>query len=114
MGILGKSVGVATLAGVAEGHDVPPDVLTGTIHWLWKGGSDLMDKLDVYRRTALEGAKFCRNEGCEVVGHLKDFKVCPQCKTAWYCCAACQKEHWTAGAHKEKCGRFAVCYRALS
>jgi hypothetical protein len=30
------------------------------------------------------------------VGHLKDFKVCPQCKTARYCGAACQKEDWTA------------------
>jgi hypothetical protein len=32
--------------------------------------------------TALKGAPYCVNEGCTVVGHLKDFKVCPQCKTA--------------------------------
>ena len=53
---------------------------------------------------ALQGAKHCFNDGCEVVGHLKEFKVCPQCKTARYCGAACQKEDWTTGGHKEKCG----------
>jgi hypothetical protein len=50
---------------------------------------------------------YCQNEACEVVGRLKDFKVCPQCKTARYCGDACQKEDWTTGEHKGKCGKLA-------
>ena len=46
--------------------------------------------------------------GCEVVGHLKDFKVCPQCKTARYCGDACQKQDWTTGGHKKTCGTYAA------
>ena len=53
---------------------------------------------------ALVGAKYCQNDGCTVVGHLKDFKVCPQCKIARYCGAACQKQDWTTGGHKAACG----------
>jgi hypothetical protein len=30
----------------------------------------------------------------------------PQCKTARYCGDACQKQDWTTGGHKEKCGTF--------
>jgi len=56
----------------------------------------------------LKGAKYCCNDGCEVVGHLKDFKVCPQCKTARYCGGACQKEDWTTGGHKTTCGTFTL------
>jgi len=41
--------------------------------------------LDVFRRVAQEGHTYCVNEECEVVGQLKEFKVCPQCKTARYC-----------------------------
>jgi len=77
---------VATPAGFMEGHDVPPDVMTGVVHWYRKGGSlDPSDLLDELRRRMLEGDKYCHNEGCEVVGHLKEFKVCPQCKSARYC-----------------------------
>jgi hypothetical protein len=47
--------------------------------------SDVLEVLNVLRRTALEGRSYCFNEGCEVVGQLKQFKVCPQCKTARYC-----------------------------
>jgi len=91
-----------------EGHDVPPDVLTGVAHWLRGGGHvDLAGPLDDLRKIALEGFKYCYNEGCEVVGHLKDFKVCPQCKTARYCGDACQKHDWTTGGHKATCGTFA-------
>jgi TPR repeat protein len=85
VGHVGRADGVATSAGVMEGHDVPPAVLTGVVHWLRKGGHDPVHKLDEYRRLALEGAKYCRNDGCQVVGQLKDFKVCPQCKIARYC-----------------------------
>ena len=31
VGHVGEAVGVATSAGVMEGHDVPPDVLTGVV-----------------------------------------------------------------------------------
>jgi len=52
--------------------------------------------------------KYCHNEGCEVMGHIKDFKVCPQCKWTRYCGEACQKHDWTTGGHKAKCGTFAT------
>ena len=104
VGHVGEAAGVATSAGVMEGHDVSPDVLTDVLHWLRKGGHNTVDKLDKFRRAELEGAMFCVNAGCEVVGQLKDFKVCPQCKTARYCGDACQKQDWTAGGHKDYCG----------
>jgi len=91
-------------AGVTEGHDVPPDVLIGMLHWLRKGGHDPVLELEVCRRKALEGGKYCHNDGCEIAGQLKDFKVCPQCKHTRYCGDACQKQDWTTGGHKEKCG----------
>ena len=105
-GHVGEAAGVAPSAGFMDGHDVPPDVLTGVVHWLQKGKHNPIDKLDQFRRAALEGSKYCFNGGCEVVGHLKDFKVCPQCKYARYCGAACQKEDWTTGGHKATCGTF--------
>jgi hypothetical protein len=109
VGHVGEAAGVATSAGVMEGHDVPPDVLTDVLYWLRKGGYNSIDgiyKLDEFRRMAVEGDKYCMNEGCEVVGVLKDFKVCPQCKTARYCSDVCQKEDWTTGGHKATCGTF--------
>ena len=81
-----EAAGVALSAGVTEGHHIPPDVMTGVLHWLRKGGHDPVDNLDAFRRLALVGGKICHNEGCEVVGLVKDFKVCPQCKTARYWC----------------------------
>jgi len=98
---------VASSAGFMEGHDIPPDVMTGVLHWLRMAGeSHLVEYLDMLRTAALEGAKHCRNEMCEVMGLLKDFKVCPQCKTARYCGDACQKQDWNAGGHKAMCGKF--------
>jgi len=108
IGHVGESAGVATSAGVTEAHDAPPDVLTGVLHWLRKGGSNAIDELDALRKEALEGSNYCYNEGCEVVGRLKDFKVCPQCKTARYCGDACQKQDWTTGGHKATCGTFCL------
>ena len=108
VGHVGEAAGVATPAGVMQGHDVPPDVLTGILHWLRKGGHGTVDKLDMLRRHSREGAKYCHNEGCEVVGQLKDFKVCPQCKTARYCGAVCQTQDWNAGGHKVTCGTFHI------
>ena len=87
VGHVEETAEVAARAGVMEGHDVPPDVLTSVVHWLRKGG-------------------------CEVVGRLKDFKVCPQCKTARYCSDACQKVDWTTGGHKATCGTSAYRSRA--
>jgi TPR repeat protein len=113
IGHLGEADGVATSAEVMEGHDVPPDVLAVVVHWLRKGtkqqdiqkGTD--DALCEFRIRAREGVKYCYNDGCEAVGHLKDFKVCPQCKTARYCGAECQKHDWTTGGHKATCGTSA-------
>jgi hypothetical protein len=80
--------GVAMSAADIEGHDVPPEVLTSVVHWLRKrgvtGGPSVLDYLEAFRRAALEGAPYCDNDGCDGVGHLKDFKVCPQCKAARY------------------------------
>jgi len=105
---VGEAAGVAASAGILEGHDVPSDVLTDVVYWLQKGGHNLLQALEEFRRKVLEGGEYCHNEGCEVVGHRKDFKFCPQCKTAMYCGAACQKQAWTAGGHKEKCGTTAA------
>ena len=101
-----EAAGVATSVVVMDGHDVPSDVLTGVVHWLRNGGHDVVTNLDELRNMALEGGAYCRNETCDVVGQMKDFKVCPQCKSARYCGAACQKLDWTTGGHKEKCGTF--------
>jgi hypothetical protein len=101
-----EAAGVATPAGVMEGHDVPPDVLTTVIHWLRKGRHDVVQKLTNCRIRASEGVPYCYNDGCEVVGQLKDFKLCPQCRTARYCGAACQKQDWTTGGHKATCGTY--------
>ena len=77
---VGEATGAATPAGVMEGHDVPPDVLTSVVYWMRKfcvtGQRTLSEELDGCRMWALLGDKYCVNEGCEVNGHLKDFKVC--------------------------------------
>jgi len=117
VGHVGEAAGVAAPAGVMQGHDVPPHVLTSVMHWLRKGctldvegvhgnGNPLF-LLDGLRKDALEGAMYCYNETCQVLGQLKDFKICPQCKSARYCGAACQKKDWTTGGHRETCGKFA-------
>ena len=106
VGHVEEAAGAATSAGDTRGHDIPPDVLDSVVHWLRKGGHNPGTKLEGLRMTALVGARFCRNDGCEVMGHLKDFKVCPQCKAARYCGDACQKEDWTTGGHKSSCGTF--------
>jgi TPR repeat protein len=104
IGHVGEAAGVAASAGVMEGHDVSPDVMTDVVHWLRKGGYAEVDYLGELRIIALEGAMYCENDGCEVVGQLKDFKVCPQCKATRYCGDACQKQDWTTGGHKAACG----------
>ena len=106
VGHVGEAAGVSTSAGVMEGHDVPPDVLAGVVHWLRKGGHNAVEHLDLFRIEALEGVPYCVNDGCQVVGLLKEFKVCPQCKTARYCSDACQKQDWTTGGHKATCGTY--------
>ena len=104
VGNLGEAAGVDTSAGVMEGHDVPPEVLTSVLYWLRKGGHNPVHKLEVFRRSVFQKGNYCCNEGCQVLGLLNDFKVCPQCKTARYCSDACQKHDWTAGGHKATCG----------
>jgi hypothetical protein len=94
---------------------VPLDVLTDVVHWSRKGCMtgqyNLFDVLDGFRREALEGAKYCYNAGCEVTGQMKDFKVCPQCKTSRYCGEVCQQADWITGGHKAKCGTYASHFR---
>ena len=108
VGHVGEAAGVAALIGDMEVlHDVPRDVLADVCCWLRKGGHNMSVMLDEYRREALEGGQHCHNEGCQVLGQLKEFKVCPQCKAAQYCGAACQKQDWTTGGHKEMCGTSA-------
>ena len=97
---------VATPGGGMEGHDVPQDVLNSVVHWLRRGLHDPFAALYVLRKNALEGAAYCRNEGCELVGQFQDFKRCPLCKTARYCGDACQKEDWTTGEHRASCCKF--------
>ena len=106
--------GVAMSAAEMEGHDhVPPDVLTSVVHWLRKvvvaegQPPSLLDYLEDVRSATLEGARHCCNDGCEFVGLLKEFKVCPQCKITRYCSAACQKQDGKAGGHKRTCGTSA-------
>jgi hypothetical protein len=103
--------GGATSTEVMDGHDVPPNVLTSVVHWLQKGRHDPIDR---FRDIALEGGNYCCNDGCSVVGLLKDFKVCPQCKTARYCGDACQKADWTTGGHKATCGTHNMRIEHLS
>ena len=55
-----ESAGVAKSAGVMEGHNIPPDVLTGVVHWLQKGRYNPSAELDLFRSEALEGARYCR------------------------------------------------------
>jgi len=104
VGNVGEAAGVNTSAAVMEGHDVPPDVLTSVIYWVHRGEGNASKALEVYRGEAMKGGKHCRNDGCEVVGLLKEFKRCPQCRTTRYCGAICQNEDWIAGGHKETCG----------
>jgi len=116
VGHVEEAAGVATSAGVIEGHDIPPDVMIGVLHWLRKGCAtgqhDPLEVLNGLRFGASEGNRYCHNDGCEVVGHKREFKVCPQCKTARYCGDACQKQDWTTGGHKDTCGTFA--YKGVS
>ena len=107
VGHVGEADGVAAPAGVTEGHDVPPDVMTGVVHWIRKGGHDPVNVLEALRSLEVEGGTYCVNDGCEVVGPVKKFKVCPQCKDARYCGDVCQKQDWTTGGHKETCGTIA-------
>jgi hypothetical protein len=104
-----EATGVAMTAADMEGHDVPPEVLKSVVYWLQKacvtGGPTPLDYLEELRREAVEGLPYCINDGCEVVGHLKDFKVCPRCKIARYCSDACQKQDWSE--HKATCGTYA-------
>ena len=105
VGRVEEAAGAAASAGFMDGHDVPADVLADVVFWMQKGcvtgQYHLSEELHGFRKEALEGARFCANDGCEVVGHLKDFKVCPQCKTARYCGDECQKQDWTTGGTRQ-------------
>jgi tetratricopeptide (TPR) repeat protein len=56
----------------------------------------------------------CFAAGCERPAPKSS---CERCRRAWYCSAACQKEHWKHGGHKEECSaasgertRFHIVY----
>jgi len=42
-----EASGVAATAGVREGHDIPPEVMTSVVHWLRKGGHNPIDRLSM-------------------------------------------------------------------
>ena len=107
VGHVGEAAEFATSTRVMEGHDVSPEVLTSVIYWLRKGEYPIVAHLNELRRRAQEGAIYCVNEGCEFLGQVKDFKVCPQCKIARYCGDTCQRQDWNAGGHKDKCASAA-------
>ena len=95
---------------VPPDFDLPPAVLIDVVYWLQKGhcyhnDSELFHLLFEFRRAIEEGMPYCDNEGCKVVGNLKEFKVCPQCKTVRFCSKKCFEEHWTKGDHKTSCGK---------
>ena len=85
LGHVEEAAGMATSAGVGEGNDVPPEVLASVMYWLRRGPHPPLGVLEQCRKHALEGAQYCCNDGCQVVGHLKDFKLCPQCMAVRYC-----------------------------
>ena len=74
---MGEAAWAASSDGVMEGHDIPPNVLTGVVHWLHKGGHDPVDKLGWVRKVALEGSNYCHNDGCEVVGTDEGLQTLP-------------------------------------
>jgi hypothetical protein len=52
---------------------------------------------------------YCYDDtGCEVTGQLKDFKICPQCETAWYCGVACEKHDCKLGGVRRR-GAHLLC-----
>jgi hypothetical protein len=102
----GKTLVLPRRPGSWRGTTSPRMFLTGVVR-LRKGGHNVVAELDEFRREALYGGMYCFNDGCQVVSQLKQFKVCPQCKTARYCGDACQTQDWTTGGHKAKCGTFA-------
>ena len=57
------AAGVATSAGLMQGHDIPSRVMTSVVHWLQKGGHDgqnLVDRLEEMRRETLEIGAYTR------------------------------------------------------
>lgn len=49
-------------------------------------------------------ANLARASMCMVCGASGQISKCSRCKTAFYCSAACQKEHWAH--HRKTCGRL--------
>ena len=81
IGHVGEAAGVATSssAGLTEGHDVPPEVMSGVVHWLQRGRHDLVAGLERCRREALVGAPYCRNEGRGVHSCTSQLKLSCVC-----------------------------------
>jgi len=60
---------------VVSGQMASYDVVSTIHRSLVMGQRSPADELELFRRLSLDGAKYCYNSGCEVVGHRKDFKV---------------------------------------
>ena len=69
VGHVEEAAGVAVSVGVAEGHDVPLDVLNDVVHWVWETGErNFASWFSENRRIAQDGAAYCRVDGCQVLG----------------------------------------------
>jgi TPR repeat protein len=94
---------------IKDGHDIPKDVMTSILLWLHRGevkNDSVSQTLNAFKEASTVGSEFCYNDNCTVKGLLKQFKVCPNCRTAHYCSRACQKDDWVE--HKKVCGTFAA------
>ena len=52
-------------------------------------------------RLCLLGA--CHNDDCGRLLPRAELKRCSACKKMSYCSVACQRAHWTAGGHRQRC-----------
>ena len=107
VGHVGEADGVATSAEVIEGHDVPPDVLTGVVHWLRKVGHN-----PVLKPTSFAEKRW---RGVTIATTAQGARLWANCRTSRFArCArppgtagdACQKHDWNAGGRKTTCGTF--------
>ena len=93
---------------IEENPMVPASILPSVVYWLSVSRDLTTDGLNVnlrrLQKLAVEGGKFCFNEGCDAKGLLNSFRVCSKCKVCRYCSKKCQEEDWAAG-HKTTCGR---------
>ena len=61
-----EAAGVAASAGVMEGHDVPPHVLTSVVHWLQRWGGDSAAAPTSYVHWVRMGARIAATTGARL------------------------------------------------